>query len=69
MDLLPLVIRVFRGEHLEDQGVVHFKTKELTVECNEDIVTDIDGEKGPDFPLTIKCINEGIRVLGIKEIS
>ena len=28
---------------------------------------DIDGEKGPDFPLRIQCIKGGIKLLGIKE--
>ncbi|WP_040210314.1 YegS/Rv2252/BmrU family lipid kinase [Clostridium polynesiense] len=66
-ELLPLFIRVIKGEHLDDPGVVHFKTNELLVHSTENIVTDIDGEKGPDFPLSIKCIHNGIKVLGIAE--
>lgn len=66
-ELLPLFIRVIKGEHLDDPGVIHFKTRELMIHSNEDIVTDIDGEKGPDFPLLIKCIHNGIRVLGVNE--
>jgi len=27
--------------------------------------TDIDGEKGPDFPLDIKCIKGGVKILGV----
>ena len=27
---------------------------------NNDLITDIDGEKGPDFPLNIQCIKDGI---------
>lgn len=64
-ELLPLFIRVIKGEHLDDSRVDYIKTNKLLVECNEDIVTDIDGEKGPDFPLSIQCIKGGIKVLGI----
>lgn len=64
-ELLPLFIRVIKGEHLDDSRVDYIKTNKLLVESNEDIVTDIDGEKGPDFPLKIQCIKGGIKVLGI----
>ena len=37
----------------------------MYIESSEDIVTDIDGERGPDFPLRIQCIEKGIKVLGI----
>lgn len=65
-DLIPLFIKVLRGEHLENSNVLYFKTKDLTVYSEENIVTDIDGEKGPDFPLKISCVSGGLKVLGIK---
>ncbi|GKU27132.1 YegS/Rv2252/BmrU family lipid kinase [Clostridium folliculivorans] len=64
-DLIPLFIRVIRGEHLDDPNVIYYKTKEVTIETDEDIVTDIDGEKGPGFPLRLECVEGGIKVLGI----
>ncbi|MGN0143434.1 MAG: YegS/Rv2252/BmrU family lipid kinase [Clostridium sp.] len=66
IELIPLFIKLLKGEHLDSDKVVYFKTDKLYVECDEDIVTDIDGEKGPDFPLNIECIKGGIKVLGIK---
>lgn len=64
--IIPLVIKILKGEHLDSDNVIYFKTKEILIESNEDIVTDIDGERGPDFPLSIKCIQNAIKVLGIK---
>lgn len=66
MELIPLFIKVLRGEHLDSENVIYFKSKEVFIECHEDIVTDIDGEKGPDFPLRIKCIKGGLKILGVK---
>ncbi|WP_238882486.1 YegS/Rv2252/BmrU family lipid kinase [Clostridium sp. YIM B02551] len=66
IDLIPLFIKVLRGEHLDSPNVLYFKTDNLIIESPEDIVTDIDGERGPDFPLNIQCIKNGIEVLGIK---
>ena len=65
IELIPLFIKVLRGEHLDSDKVVYFKTDDLYIESSEDIVTDIDGERGPDFPLRIQCIEKGIKVLGI----
>lgn len=65
-ELIPLFIKVLKGEHLDSDKVIYFKTDKLYVECDENIVTDIDGEKGPDFPLNIKCIKGGLKILGIK---
>ncbi|WP_234122612.1 YegS/Rv2252/BmrU family lipid kinase [Clostridium hydrogenum] len=68
-DLINILIKMLRGEHLEDvNGLIYFKTNKLTIECNDDIVTDIDGERGPDFPVEISCIKEGIKILGVKNI-
>ena len=59
---------MIKGEHLEDQSeLLYFKTDKLVIECYEDIVTDIDGERGPDFPVTIECIKGGLKILGVVE--
>lgn len=65
-EMLPLFIKIIRGEHLDSDKVIYFKTNDIIIESDEDIVTDIDGEKGPEFPLNIKCVKGGIKVLGIK---
>ncbi|MCK5780457.1 MAG: YegS/Rv2252/BmrU family lipid kinase [Psychrilyobacter sp.] len=55
--------------HLEDttEGILHFKSKKIVIDCADEIVTDIDGEKGPEFPLNIECVPESIRILGYKK--
>lgn len=53
------------GEHLEKpKGVIHFKTNKLLLDSFDDIKTDIDGEKGPDFPLSITCEKKALKILG-----
>lgn len=66
-DLLPLFIKVLKAEHLDDSKVLYFKTDDITIETDEDIVTDIDGERGPDFPVRIQCIKGGVKIRGIAE--
>lgn len=62
-----LIIRIKKGQIADMDGVLYFKCKELRVECNDDVVTDIDGEKGPDFPLEISCERRAIKIIGYKE--
>lgn len=60
--------KFLRSEHLENtKGIIHFKTDALSLQCNDGISTDLDGEKGPDFPLDIKCIKGALKVLGYKK--
>ena len=66
-NILNIFVKMIRNEHLENvEGIVYFKTNKLQIECFEDIVTDIDGERGPDFPLTIRCEKGGLSILGTK---
>ena len=64
--ILNICYRLIRGEHLEEdiEGLLYFRTKKLHIECDENIVTDLDGEKGPDFPLNIRCIKNGLKLRG-----
>lgn len=64
---IGLIIKILNRKHLENSNeIIYCKTDKLIIECSEDIATDIDGEKGPDFPLDISCEKGGIKVLGIK---
>ena len=66
-NMLPLLISILKGEHLEGYNkdeILYFKTDKLKIDCKDNLNTDIDGERGPDFPLEIECIKEGIELLG-----
>ena len=57
---IPVLVDIIKGSPLDKHDeIIYFKTDELYVDCSDDIVTDIDGERGPDFPLNIKCMKNG----------
>lgn len=62
IELFNLFIEMLRAEHLENNNIIYFKGKEFTVECNENIETDIDGEIGPKFPLNIRLSSKRLKV-------
>lgn len=62
-----LIIMIKKGQIADMDGVLYFKCKDLTIECDDDVPTDIDGERGPDFPLKISCERRAIKIIGYKE--
>lgn len=67
LDVFPLLVKLIRGNHLENPvGLSYFQTDSLLIESDDrDITTDIDGEFGPDLPLRISCIRNGISIMGV----
>ncbi|MGB4588950.1 MAG: YegS/Rv2252/BmrU family lipid kinase [Clostridiaceae bacterium] len=67
-DLITFLYKYLKGDHLEGPvGLSYFQTNEILIETpNSSLGSDIDGEKGPDFPLLITCVKEAITVLGVK---
>jgi diacylglycerol kinase (ATP) len=59
---LSLFLKIIRGEHIGDPNIYYFSANRLTVECNQLCGTDIDGEKGPSFPLDIEVMHRFLKV-------
>lgn len=67
MDLPPLLFNVLSGQHTENKNVLFFRTKKLRVEADQEVGTDVDGEKGPDLPLDIEIIPGRLRINTLHE--
>lgn len=61
-ELPGLLINFIQGQHTENKNVLFFKTKRMRIESDSKIGTDIDGEKGDDFPLEIQCLQKKIKI-------
>lgn len=46
--------------------IVYFQTRKLRIE-NDQVTTDIDGEKGPEFPLEIECLPQSLPIIVPKQ--
>lgn len=60
--LLALFLKLFRGEHLNDTNIEYFQASKLSIDCNQLVNTDLDGENGPQFPLYISVLPRALRV-------
>lgn len=62
IELAPLLFNVMTGQHHENRNVEFFQTKKLLVESEQPVGTDVDGEKGADFPLEIEVLPRKFRI-------
>ena len=62
-DLLPLLIKVAQGHHVGDKSFIYLQDSEFYIECLSNVVTDVDGELGPAFPLKITVDDKRIDLL------
>lgn len=61
-DLPPLLFNVLAGDHTENKNVISFRTTKLRIEADQEVGTDVDGEKGPDLPLSIEILPNRLRI-------
>ena len=61
-DLLPLLLKVAQGNHINDDSFIYIQSSEFHIDCPDDIATDVDGELGPKFPLHISVLRRRINV-------
>ena len=44
--------------------MIHYvQAKDITISCDEDIVYDIDGEKGQTFPVHVECLRHAFSLI------
>lgn len=61
-EMAPLFFNVLYGNHTENKNVLYFQTNELFLETEEDVSTDVDGEKGEKFPLKFTVLSKRVRL-------
>lgn len=62
IELGPLLFNVIHGNHSKSKHVLTFKTEKLRIETEDNISTDIDGEKGEKFPLEFSLLHNRLRI-------
>lgn len=60
--LPALLVKIIKGEHLEDENVIHFKDSFIKIESFGQSATDVDGEPGPSMPVVIKNVPGALKV-------
>jgi len=65
--IIAMFPKILLGIHLKDKRVIHFQTEALRIErCGSNIITlstDVDGEKGPDYPLNVSVLPRRLKII------
>lgn len=62
IEMGQLLFNVIHGNHSQNKNVLTFKANSLRIEAEDEISTDIDGEKGEKFPLEFSLLHNRLRI-------
>jgi len=62
-DFLNLLFKVMTGTHIQDKNVLSLQAENLYINGPAEVVTDLDGEKGPALPWEVNILPGRLEVL------
>lgn len=62
-ELLNVFMDYKRNLHPQNPMIRYVQAKDITISCDEDIVYDIDGEKGQSFPVHVECLRHAVSLI------
>ncbi len=62
LDMPGFFMQILQGTHTKSKYVLHFKTDKLTLESEEDLPTDVDGEHGVALPMNFGVLHNKLRI-------
>lgn len=61
-ELMRLFISLLTGTHINHKSVRYIQAKSISIECQEELVSDLDGERGPNLPLKISAVSNKLKM-------
>ncbi|TFE02012.1 diacylglycerol/lipid kinase family protein [Jeotgalibacillus salarius] len=61
--LITIMTALVKGELEEDENVTYFQAKEVHVNADEDLISNVDGDEGAHVPLTVEVLGSHIPIL------
>lgn len=62
-DLIQIFTGVFNGNHINHPKVHYLQAKNMKIECEQELVLDIDGELGGKTPIELSSVYKAIEIL------
>lgn len=62
-ELANIFFNVLKGDHINHPNVVYFKTKNIHIESQKDMMIDIDGEVGGKLPTNFQVVPKAIQMI------
>lgn len=62
-EIVPLLMQVWNGEHPKSNSIHYSKTQKVHIECANPLISDLDGETGPELPLDIEVVKGQLEII------
>lgn len=62
IELTDSLLKFVSGGEFKKSNVLRITTDQCKIECSSDIITTVDGEKGPALPITLKMQKQAIKI-------
>lgn len=62
-DIPELIANLVNGRHVDHDKVIYLKTKEIKLECDKNVVIDVDGERTSELPMTFKVLEKKLTII------
>jgi diacylglycerol kinase family enzyme len=62
-DFLNLLFKIVMGNHIQDDNVLYLKLQNLYIDGPADVLTNLDGEKGPPLPWEVDVLPQRLETL------
>ncbi len=65
LELLPLMVQMANGVHVNNPLITYFQTPELTIDCLDSCAMplDVDGERGGELPIKISVLPKALTLV------
>lgn len=58
------ILKDYKLNHHDTNPYIHYiQAKKMTIQCQEDIIYDIDGEEGTTFPIHVSVIHKALNII------
>lgn len=61
-ELMRLFISLLTGTHVNHKSVRYIQAKNITIECADELESDLDGELGPRLPICVTAISNKLKM-------
>jgi len=62
-ELLILLADFARGAHIDNPKIEYMQASHIKISCAQDIIYDIDGEIGKNFPIDVHCLHNAVNLI------
>ncbi len=62
LEITDSLLKFVSGGEFKEENVVRIKTTECTISCDADIITTVDGEKGPSLPIKLEMKKQAVKI-------